>query len=53
MTALHWLTLAEAARALRRRELSAREYTEALLARIEAVNPKLDAFVALLAERAP
>ena len=52
MTALHWLTLAEAARALRRRELSAREYTEALLARIEAVNPKLDAFVALLAERA-
>ncbi len=52
MTALYWLTLAEAARALRRRELSALEYTEALLARIEAVNPKLDAFVALLAERA-
>ncbi len=52
MTALHWLTLAEAARALRRRELSARDYTEALLARIEAVNPKLDAFIALLAERA-
>ena len=52
MTALHWLTLAEAARALRRRELSALEYTEALLARIEAVNPKLDAFIALLADRA-
>ena len=52
MTALHWLTLAEAARALRRRELSALEYTEALLARIETVNPKLDAFIALLADRA-
>ncbi len=52
MTALHWLTLAEAAKALRRRELSALEYTEALLARIEAVNPRLDAFIALLAERA-
>ena len=52
MTALHWLTLAEAAKALRRRELSARDYTEALLARIEAVNPKLDAFIALLADRA-
>ena len=53
MTALHWLTLAEAARSLRRRELvGALEYTEALLARIEAVNPKLDAFIALLADRA-
>ena len=52
MTALHWLGLAEAARALRRRELSARDYTGALLARIEAVNPKLDAFICLLAERA-
>ena len=52
MTALHWLTLAEAAQALRRRELGALEYTEALLARIEAVNPKLDAFIALLADRA-
>ena len=52
MTALHWLTLAEAAQALRRRELSALEYTDALLARIEAVNPKIDAFVALLADRA-
>jgi len=52
VTALHWLTLAEAATALRRRELSARDYTEALLARIEAVNPRLDAFVCLLAERA-
>ncbi len=52
MTALHWLTLAEAAQALRRRELSALEYTEALLARIEAVNPKLDAIITLLADRA-
>jgi amidase len=40
------------ARRLRRRELSSRELTEALLARIEAVNPGLNAVVQLRAERA-
>jgi amidase len=39
----------EAARMLRRREVSSRELTEALLARIEAVNPRLHAVVALRA----
>jgi amidase len=37
----------EAARALRRRELSSRELTGMLLARIEAVNPALNAVVEL------
>jgi amidase len=40
------------ARMLRRRERSSRELTEAVLARIEAVNPSLNAVVALRAEEA-
>jgi amidase len=42
----------DTARMLRRRELSSRELTEALLARIEAVNPVLNAVVELRAEEA-
>jgi amidase len=42
----------DAARALRRREISARELTGMLLARIEAVNPALNAVVALGRETA-
>lgn len=38
--------------ALRARELSSREIVEACLARIEAVNPKINAVVQLVAERA-
>jgi amidase len=41
-----------AARMLRRRELSSRELTEALLARIEAANPRLNAVVELRGEQA-
>ena len=42
----------EVARRLRSRELSSRELTGALLARIEAVNPRLNAVVQLRAEEA-
>jgi amidase len=46
------LPATEAAAMLRRRERSSRELTEALLARIEAVNPKLNAVVELRGEQA-
>jgi amidase len=42
----------EAARMLRRREVSSRELTEALLARIGAVNPRLNAVVEFRGEQA-
>jgi Asp-tRNA(Asn)/Glu-tRNA(Gln) amidotransferase A subunit family amidase len=42
----------EAARMLRRREVSSRELTEALLARIEAANPRLNAVVELRGDQA-
>jgi amidase len=42
----------EAARALRRRELSSRELTEMLLTRIDSVNPELNAVVELRREAA-
>jgi aspartyl-tRNA(Asn)/glutamyl-tRNA(Gln) amidotransferase subunit A len=46
------LSVAEAADLIARRRLSPVELTEACLARIEALNPQLDAFVTLTAERA-
>jgi aspartyl-tRNA(Asn)/glutamyl-tRNA(Gln) amidotransferase subunit A len=46
------LTLAEYATRLRRSELSAERVTSALLARIEAVNPKLGAFTFVARESA-
>ena len=49
---LHHLTLAEASSLIQRRDLSPVELTNALLARIEALNPKLDAYVCVTAERA-
>ena len=49
---LHQLTIAEAAPLIERRELSPVDLTEAFLARIEAVNPKLDAFVCVTPDRA-
>ena len=42
----------DAAQAVRRKEISSRELTEMLLARIEAVNPALNAVVELLPEAA-
>jgi amidase len=47
-----YLSARELARRVRERELSAREVTEAHLARIEAVNPRVNAIVTLTAERA-
>src|SRR5687767_5543465 len=44
-TDLHWLTIADAARLIEQRRLSPVELTEALLARIEALDPQLNAFL--------
>ena len=46
------LTLAQAAEALRTKRLAARELATAYLARIERVNPALNAYVTVCAERA-
>jgi amidase len=46
------LTAIDLARRIRRRELSAREVMTAHLARIERVNPKINAIVTLVADRA-
>jgi len=42
---LHLLTIADAAQLIGARELSPVEYTDALLARIEALDPQLNAFI--------
>lgn len=47
MSDLPWLSAAEAARAIAARELSPVELTKALLARIEKLDPKLNAFIRL------
>jgi len=49
---LCFMTATELARRIRARELSAREVMEAHLAQIERVNPKVNAIVTLLPERA-
>lgn len=49
---LHFLSLAEAARLIGTRKLSPLEYTDALLARIAALDPQLDAFITVTAEQA-
>jgi aspartyl-tRNA(Asn)/glutamyl-tRNA(Gln) amidotransferase subunit A len=50
--ALHELTLAESARLLERRELSPVELTADLLARVEALDPHLGAFITVLGDDA-
>src|SRR3954469_11078474 len=52
MSTLHWLSAAEAARAIAARELSPVELTQALLDRIERLDPKLHAFIRLDADAA-
>ena len=52
MSKLHWLSAAEAARAIAARELSPVELTQALLDRIERLDAKLNVFVRLDAEAA-
>ncbi len=51
-TDLHWLTVAKAAHAIARRELSPVELTQALLKRIERLDPRLNAFIRVDGEAA-
>src|SRR6202012_201116 len=51
-TDLHFLTIAEAARLIERRQLSPVELTQALLDRIAAIDPQLDAYLLVTAEQA-
>jgi aspartyl-tRNA(Asn)/glutamyl-tRNA(Gln) amidotransferase subunit A len=44
---LHWLTAADAAQAIAAKKLSPVELTQALLARIEKLDPKLNVFIRL------
>lgn len=52
MAELHWMAAYELADLIRRRELKPSELMAATLARIEALNPKLNAFCALRADAA-
>jgi len=47
VSGLHWLTAAEAAEAIRARRVSPVELTQALLDRIERLDPKLNVFIRL------
>ena len=51
-TELHWLTIADAARLIESRRLSPLELTDALLARIDALDPQLNAFLLLTPAKA-
>ena len=51
-TDLHWLTIADAARLIERRRLSPVELTDALLDRIEALDPQLNAYLLPTPEKA-
>ncbi|HLB99146.1 MAG TPA: amidase [Acetobacteraceae bacterium] len=52
LTELHWLTAADATRAFAAGKLSPVELLQALLARIEQLDPKLNAFIRLDADAA-
>ncbi len=52
MSALHWMTVAEAARKIAARELSPVELMDALLKRVDALDAKLNAFIRVDGEAA-
>jgi aspartyl-tRNA(Asn)/glutamyl-tRNA(Gln) amidotransferase subunit A len=52
MPELHWLTIHEAAEKLAAREVSSRELTQAMLDRIDAVDPNVRAYIRGTPERA-
>ena len=52
MSELHFLTIAEAAELIATRKLSPVEYTDALLERIAALDPQLNAFITVTADLA-
>ncbi len=52
MTELHWLTAAEAAREMAARRLSPVELMQALLERIDRIDPRINAFIRLDADAA-
>lgn len=49
---IHWLTATELGRRIAAHEISPVEVTEAMLARIERLDPGLHAYVVVLADRA-
>lgn len=51
-TELHFLTISEASKLIETRKLSPVELAETLLRRVEALEPQLDAFITLTADRA-
>src|SRR4051812_33820970 len=51
-TNLHWLTIADAARLIERRLLSPAELIYALIARIDSLDPQINAFLLLTPEKA-
>lgn len=52
MTDLNWLTIAEAAERIEKRELTPTDLVEACLSQIEATEPKLNAFITVMADAA-
>ncbi len=51
-TELHYLSVSAAARLIKQRKLSPVEYTEAILKRIDAVEPKVHAFITVAKDQA-
>ena len=52
MTDLHYMSISEAGALIAKGDLSPVEYVEALLARIEKIDPKLDAFLVVAGDQA-